>query len=353
MSHHTPGPRYLTLDLSPYAGKYIALVEGRVIAVGETAEAALVMARAARPQRYAAILRIAADTSPTPPPRLATLDSRLLPLASLSSPPRLAPPMTNLHSQPLAHKAHTTLLALAPQAVLVGGAVRDLLLGLPLRDLDYVLPGDALPVARALADALGAAYYPLDERRGTGRVVWQQPEGAPLVVDIASLGSSSLDDDLRARDFTINAIALAPGDVLYDPLGGVPDLQNRTLRPCSDHSLVADPVRVLRAVRFLCAFELQPAPGWRHSSGPPRPTSTPSAPNASATNYSNSWPCPNPTWPAPNSHPGACWQRSIPSCCGCTGWRNPRPMSSTPTTTPSPPCAGWRGSTAYSGWQRQ
>ncbi len=167
---------------------------------------------------------------------------------------------------PRIHTIHQSLLALAPDAVLIGGAVRDLLLARPVHDLDYVVTGDALVIGRRLADALGAAYYPLDESRHIARIVWKPEDegGEKLVVDISSLIGMTLLEDIQRRDFTVNAIALLPYGDLYDPLGGMADLESRVLRPCSPDSLLNDPVRTLRAVRFLLDFELKPAPGLDH-----------------------------------------------------------------------------------------
>ena len=57
------------------------------------------------------------------------------------------------------------------QVYLVGGAVRDLLRGQPIHDIDLLMQGDVLKVSRRLADAVGAAYYPLDEVRQTARII--------------------------------------------------------------------------------------------------------------------------------------------------------------------------------------
>jgi len=168
--------------------------------------------------------------------------------------------LSKLRQQPAAFRAHRTLLELAPDAVLVGGAVRDLLLGEPLHDLDYVLADGALAAARRLGDALGGAYYPMDEPRGIARVVWRPTPNTRLVIDVSTWRGANLDDDLRARDFTLNAIALLPDGQVYDPLGGIEDLAARRLRPCTPASLKTDPLRILRAVRFLFQFRLQPHP---------------------------------------------------------------------------------------------
>ncbi|HEY53557.1 MAG TPA: HD domain-containing protein [Caldilineae bacterium] len=169
--------------------------------------------------------------------------------------------LAQLRQQLDAYRAHQALLKLAPDAVLVGGAVRDLLLGDVIHDLDYVLPGAALIAARRLGDAIGGAYYPMDGPRGIGRVVWRPTAETRLVIDVSTWRGSSLDEDLRARDFTINAIALLADGQVCDPLDGVEDLMARRLRPCSSVSLETDPLRILRAVRFLFQFRLQPHVG--------------------------------------------------------------------------------------------
>ncbi|MCS7039071.1 MAG: HD domain-containing protein [Caldilineales bacterium] len=225
--------RLLSHSLEVYSGHFIAIVDGEIVAVGASAEAARARARASYPQRLPTILRIA--------------DERTASIPAFLARPALA-------------RVHRHVLQLAPTAALVGGAVRDLLLDLPSHDLDYVVEGDALSVARRLADRLQAAYYPLDPDRGIGRVVWRPRDDEPLVIDLAPPTGSDLETDLRRRDFTVNAIALLPDGRLLDPLGGRDDLERRQLRPCADDSLTADPVRVLRAVRFALTFGLQPTP---------------------------------------------------------------------------------------------
>jgi putative nucleotidyltransferase with HDIG domain len=148
---------------------------------------------------------------------------------------------------------------------LVGGAVRDALLGRSTHDLDFVLAGDVLRFARGLADRLGAAFYPLDEARHTGRLVLSRPGGRREKLDFARLQGPDLESDLRARDFTINAMAIdirRPQELL-DPLHGAADLHAKKLRACSPTSLADDPLRILRAVRQAAAFGLQVDPETR------------------------------------------------------------------------------------------
>jgi tRNA nucleotidyltransferase/poly(A) polymerase len=155
------------------------------------------------------------------------------------------------------------------QAYLVGGAVRDMLLGRPTHDLDFVLPADAVKISRRVADALHAAFYPLDEERDTGRVVQIDPDGSRQVIDFSVLRGPDLESDLRARDFTVNAIALdlhAP-QVLIDPLGGAADLHAKRLRACSPLSFEEDPLRVVRGVRLAAAFGFRILPETRRQMG--------------------------------------------------------------------------------------
>jgi tRNA nucleotidyltransferase/poly(A) polymerase len=142
---------------------------------------------------------------------------------------------------------------------LVGGAVRDRILGQGLHDLDFAMRGNTRQTAKLAADALEGAFYPLDEERGTYRVILQEPAGEKLVLDFAVFRGDDLESDLRGRDFTINAMALDLEhlDTVIDPCGGQEDLKERRLRACSPLSLQEDPIRAMRAVRFTVAHRLQ------------------------------------------------------------------------------------------------
>lgn len=141
------------------------------------------------------------------------------------------------------------------QAWLVGGAVRDRLLGRATNDLDLAVGGDVEAAARTLARAARAAVFPLSEEFGAWRVIardggWQ--------ADLAPLAGASIEEDLRQRDFALNAIAepLAGGDPI-DPTGGRADLAAGRLRMVSPRSFRDDPLRVMRLARFACELELQ------------------------------------------------------------------------------------------------
>jgi poly(A) polymerase len=142
------------------------------------------------------------------------------------------------------------------QVYLVGGAVRDALLGRETHDLDFVMPSGALEAGRRVANALGAAYYPLDEERETARVVRMTRDGSRVWLDFSIQRGDDLESDLRSRDFTINAIAVDvhQPQTLLDPLGGAGDLRAGLLRTCSPLSFLNDPVRILRGVRQAAAF---------------------------------------------------------------------------------------------------
>lgn len=131
-------------------------------------------------------------------------------------------------------------------AWIVGGAVRDLLLGRPLLDLD-VACRDPRSAAFRFADRFGGAAFPLSERHGAWRVVRDDVEET---VDFTPL-PDGIESDLATRDFTLNAIALSlDGGEARDPHGGRADLEARVLRAVSESIFQDDPLRLLRAVRL-------------------------------------------------------------------------------------------------------
>lgn len=137
---------------------------------------------------------------------------------------------------------------------LVGGTVRDLLLGRPLHDVDLVLPRDSATVARRLADRLEGTFVPLGEPHGMARVVLAAP--ASLHFDLTDFRGANLDADLGGRDVTVDALAVELGALLRgpteirDPTGGLGDLVARRLRACRSTAFTDDPLRVLRLLRL-------------------------------------------------------------------------------------------------------
>jgi tRNA nucleotidyltransferase (CCA-adding enzyme) len=149
------------------------------------------------------------------------------------------------------------------RAYVVGGFVRDLLLRIENTDLDIVVEGDGIRVARRMAEMLRARINPHEEFGtavlilpdgfrldvATARVEYYEHPAAPPVVEV-----SSLKHDLFRRDFTINTLAVAlhgpEAFHLVDYFGGQRDLKDRTIRVLHTLSFVEDPARVLRAIRF-------------------------------------------------------------------------------------------------------
>ena len=147
-------------------------------------------------------------------------------------------------------------------ACVVGGAVRDLLLGRPIHDWDFVVERDAIRLARAVADRLDAAFFPLDEERDTGRVVVDDADGARTFLDFAVRRGPDWNADLEGRDFAVNAMALLldGSGGLLDPFGGQADLGARLVRAVTERSFRDDPARMMRAVRLAgeLGFQIEP-----------------------------------------------------------------------------------------------
>ena len=155
---------------------------------------------------------------------------------------------------------------------LVGGAVRDRVLGKPIHDLDFVMTSPTLPLAKRLADELGGGLYVMDAERDITRVVLMDGEER-LVLDFSALRGPDLEADLRARDYTINAMAMdvRPPQAVIDPCGGLADLREKRLRACGPTSLSDDPARVLRGVRLALSLSARIEPqtqAWMRAAAP-------------------------------------------------------------------------------------
>lgn len=151
---------------------------------------------------------------------------------------------------PLRREISAAAIAAARALYLVGGAVRDLLLGRPVGDWDLAGHG-MIDFARRFADEHDLRVVILHEDFPTARVILQpgDPRG---FVDFVELRAPEIEADLRARDFTINALAwdVRGAEALVDPTGGVEDLAARLVRAPERAVLAADPLRTLRAFRF-------------------------------------------------------------------------------------------------------
>ena len=149
------------------------------------------------------------------------------------------------------------------EAYLVGGAVRDAVMGHASADLDIALRGDAYFAGRELAEAFGGWCAPLHDDWQVARVALECADWCGYV-DIAAIQGCGIEQDLRRRDFTINAMALpltaaACGGVesrLVDPLGGLRDLRQGVARMVSADALDEDPLRLMRGARLATQFGL-------------------------------------------------------------------------------------------------
>ena len=145
--------------------------------------------------------------------------------------------------------------ALPPNTALVGGAVRDALLGRlgPTPDLDLVVPGGAIALSRRLASTHGGHAVVLDAERDMARLV-----RGPWTIDFAARCGPDLRSDLRRRDYRINAMAvpLAAGAPLEDPCGGLVDLCEGRLGAVGETNLLEDPLRLLRGPRLMAELGL-------------------------------------------------------------------------------------------------
>ncbi|MBC7878941.1 MAG: HD domain-containing protein [Anaerolineales bacterium] len=218
MQDQTPPPEQTH---SPYAGRWVARVRGKIVAQGGTPEQAL---RASQHSRYKEKPEIT-----------------FMPV-SFTLPPLIKKIMDAL---PADQKIY-----------LVGGAVRDLLDSRISSDFDFALPSNGISLARKVANSINADFLPLDDERDTGRVIVANEDGSRIFLDFAVYRGANLEEDLRARDFTMNAIAYNLRDeTIIDPLDGGNDLREKLIRACSQTSLSDDPVRILRAVRQAAAFD--------------------------------------------------------------------------------------------------
>ncbi len=205
-----------------YAGRWIACIGGRLVGQGGTPHQAQQAAASSRHKETPRIVYV-----PTPNPLI----------------------------YPDLFERIRAILPANQTVYLVGGAVRDALSSRPAHDLDFALAGNPARLARRVANELGGAFFLLDDERNTGRVVLAYDDQSHYTLDFAVLRGETIEDDLRSRDFSINAMAVdtrSPQQLL-DPLGGAVDLSAGRLRACSPGAMQEDPVRILRGIRLAAA----------------------------------------------------------------------------------------------------
>jgi len=151
---------------------------------------------------------------------------------------------------------------------LAGGAMRDMLGGFPIRDLDFAVEGNALKLAKSVTEKGAGRIVSMDEQRRTANLIF--PGAVTAEIGMSRFEKFSrpgtkpqvtpafIQDDLRRRDFTINAIALSLNrgsrGLLIDPTNGLADLTTKELRTTHSYAFYEEPSRLLRLIRFRVRF---------------------------------------------------------------------------------------------------
>ncbi|MDC3147062.1 CCA tRNA nucleotidyltransferase [Prochlorococcus sp. AH-716-I09] len=143
-----------------------------------------------------------------------------------------------------------SILSFLPKgSYLVGGYIRDIILGRVTEelDVDIVVPCNAIAIGKQISENINSKLIILDKKREVVRIIFNH-----ISIDIANQISSTIEGDLSTRDFSINSIAfLFDKKSLFDPLNGLKDLEVSLLRTCSETNLLNDPLRILRCFRFV------------------------------------------------------------------------------------------------------
>ena len=138
-----------------------------------------------------------------------------------------------------------SILSFLPKgSYLVGGYIRDIILGRVTGDVDVdiVVPLNAIEIGKKISDNIESKFIILDKKREVVRIILNH-----ISIDIANQISSTIEGDLSSRDFSINSIAfLFDKKCLFDPLNGLKDLELSLLRTHSEINLLNDPLRILR-----------------------------------------------------------------------------------------------------------
>ncbi len=153
------------------------------------------------------------------------------------------------------HNLNPILSFLPKGSYLVGGFIRDIILGRVNKvvDLDIVVPFNAIEIGKQISGNIESKFVILDKKREVVRIIFHH-----ISIDIANQFSSTIEGDLRSRDFAINSIAfLFDKKFLFDPLNGLKDLESSMLSTYSEKNLFNDPLRILRCFRFVAELNFK------------------------------------------------------------------------------------------------
>lgn len=140
---------------------------------------------------------------------------------------------------------------------LVGGSVRDYFIKKDIKDFDIVSFGDVSNIAKKFAELIKGKCILLDEENKVYRVTVNNENNKKTIINFYNIKGKDIYEDLSKRDFTINSLAvkIEKGKIdfnyVIDPYGGIEDLKNRVIREVDEKVFIEDPVRMLRAVRFM------------------------------------------------------------------------------------------------------
>ncbi len=159
-----------------------------------------------------------------------------------------------IHKDPLLSKLSRLAKEKRIPLFLVGGYLRDLLFGTERKDYDFALPKNASSSIKIIEEALCLHFFKVGKEEAntvTYRII---QEG--LSVDIAFLQGETIEEDLKRRDFTINAMAFSLRDETFHSVeGSAEDVGKKLIRTVSANSIDKDPLRMLRAIRYFCTLE--------------------------------------------------------------------------------------------------
>ena len=159
-----------------------------------------------------------------------------------------------IHNDPILSRLMTLAKEKDIPLFLVGGYLRDLLLGTRSKDYDFTLPKEASSFIPAVEEALSLHFFMVGKEE-TNTVTFRTVK-EDMSVDLTFLQGETIEEDLRRRDFTMNALAFSlQEETLHSVETSLEDVEKKLIRAVSDRSIDQDPLRMLRAIRYLCTLE--------------------------------------------------------------------------------------------------